>query len=213
MNALVKRWWPVGLAVPVAAFVVYALVHTGQRWLAERNLDPRQAQGNALFREHCVSCHGAAGRGKLGVPDLSDADWLWGGGMEDIRQSIAKGRVGEMPPMAAAVGTEEDNRNVANYVLSLSGNPHDSQRAALGAAKFGVCVVCHGDAGQGNPAVGGANLTDRAWLHGYGESAIMALLYEGRSNVMPGYEGKLTSAQIELLVAYVWSLSHPGGQP
>ena len=35
-----------------------------------------------------------------------------------------------MPPMAAAVGTPDDVRNVAHYVLSLSGSPHDTLRWA-----------------------------------------------------------------------------------
>ena len=37
-----------------------------------------------------------------------------------------------MPPMAAAVGSAEDVRNVANYVLSLSGSPHNTIAAQLG---------------------------------------------------------------------------------
>ena len=75
--------------------------------------------------------------------------------------------------MAAAVGTAEDVRNVANFVLSLSGSPHNSVAAQLGKPKFVVCAACHGPEGKGNPALGAPNLTDKIWLHGWGEAAIV----------------------------------------
>ena len=75
-----------------------------------------------------------------------------------------------MPPMAAAVGTAEDVRNVANYVLSLSGSAHNSVAAQLGKPKFVVCAACHGPEGKGNQALGAPNLTDKIWLHGWGEA-------------------------------------------
>ena len=78
-----------------------------------------------------------------------------------------------MPPMAAAVGTGEDVRNVAHYVLSLSGSAHNSVYAQLGKSKFGTCAACHGADGKGNQALGAPNLTDKIWLHGWGEEAIV----------------------------------------
>jgi cytochrome c oxidase cbb3-type subunit 3 len=74
-----------------------------------------------------------------------------------------------MPPMAAAVGGAEDVKNVANYVLSLSGSAHNDVAAQLGKAKFAVCAACHGPEGKGNQALGAPNLTDKIWLHGWGE--------------------------------------------
>jgi cytochrome c oxidase cbb3-type subunit 3 len=115
-----------------------------------------------------------------------------------------------MPPMAAAVGTPDDVRNVANYVLSLSGSPHDSLRAALGKSKFGVCAACHGVGGKGNPALGAPNLSDDIWLHGYGENAIVAMVNNGKVNQMPAQGEKLSEAQIHVLASYVWSLSNKG---
>jgi cytochrome c oxidase cbb3-type subunit 3 len=113
-----------------------------------------------------------------------------------------------MPPMAAAVGTSEDVRNVAHYVLSLSGSPHDSIAAQLGKAKFGVCAACHGADGKGNQALGAPNLTDKVWLHGWGEQAIISAITNGRDNQMPAHGDKLTAPQIRVLAAYVWGLSN-----
>ena len=64
---------------------------------------------------------------------------------------------------------------MANYVLSLSGSPHNNVAAQLGKAKFAACAACHGADGKGNPALGAPNLTDKIWLHGWGEQAIVAI--------------------------------------
>jgi cytochrome c oxidase cbb3-type subunit III len=166
------------------------------------------AIGERLFMNNCSQCHGSDARGSKGFPNLTDHDWLHGGSPEKITETITKGRIGQMPVMAAAVGSADDVKNVANYVLSLSNSPHDSVRAQLGKEKFTVCAACHGVDGKGNQAVGAPNLTDNTWLHGYGEQAIMNMVNNGKVNQMPAQEGKLTEAQIHVLAAYVWGLSN-----
>jgi len=166
------------------------------------------AVGERLFMNNCAQCHGSDARGSKGFPNLADNDWLHGGAPDKIVQTITKGRIGQMPPMAAAVGSPDDVKNVANYVLSLSNAPHDSLRAQLGKSKFTACAACHGVDGKGNQAVGAPNLTDNTWLHGWGEQAIMNMVNNGKVNQMPAQEGKLTEAQIHVLAAYVWGLSN-----
>ena len=166
------------------------------------------AVGERLFANNCAACHGSDARGSKGFPNLADNDWLWGGTPERIKETITGGRQGMMPSMAAAVGNAEDVRNVANYVLSLSGSPHNGIAAQLGASKFTVCAACHGPAGKGNPALGAPNLTDKVWLHGWGEDAIVAMVNNGKTNVMPAHGSRLTPEQIHVLTAYVWGLSN-----
>jgi cytochrome c oxidase cbb3-type subunit 3 len=176
--------------------------------------DPKaMALGERLFANNCAACHGADARGSKGFPNLTDSDWLWGGAPERIEETITKGRIGVMPPMAAAVGTAEDVRNVANYVLSLSGSPHNSFAAGLGRPKFVACAACHGADGKGNPALGAPNLTDKVWLHGWGEDAVIAMINNGKTNEMPAHGERLSAPQIHVLAAYVWGLSNrkPGG--
>lgn len=168
------------------------------------------AIGQRLFLNNCAQCHGSDGRGSKGFPNLTDSDWLYGGTPEKISETLHKGRIGVMPPMGAAVGTPEDVKNLANYVLSLSGSPHDSLRAGLGKSKFSACAACHGVGGAGNPALGAPNLTDKVWLHGYGQESIIAMINTGKTNQMPAQQGRLTDAQIHVLTAYVWGL--PGRQ-
>ena len=174
--------------------------------------DPQaMAIGERLFMNNCAQCHGSDARGSKSFPNLADGDWLHGGSPEKIKETISNGRIGMMPPMAAAVGTAEDVRNVANYVLSLSGSPHDAVKASLGKSKFVACAACHGMDGKGNPALGAPNLSDDIWLHGWGEAAIVNIVNNGKHNEMPAQKEKLTEAQIAVLASYVWGLSHKDG--
>ena len=163
--------------------------------------------GERLFVNNCAACHGSDAHGSKGFPNLTDGDWLHGGSHETIKKTITEGRQGIMPPLAAAVGTPDDVRNVANYVLSLSGSPHDAKAAGLGQAKFAICAACHGADGKGNQALGTPNLTDKIWLHGYGVDAIVAMVTNGKANVMPAHGQRLSPEQIHVLAAYVMSLS------
>lgn len=167
-----------------------------------------RAIGERLFMNNCAQCHGSDAKGSRGFPNLTDSDWLYGGNPEKIHETIAGGRIGMMPPMGAALGTEEDVKNVANYVLSLSGSSHDAARAGLGKEKFAVCAACHGADGKGNQDIGAPNLSDKIWLHGAGEAAIIKRINEGKTNQMPAWEEKFTPAQLQVLAAYVWGLSN-----
>jgi cytochrome c oxidase cbb3-type subunit III len=166
------------------------------------------AIGERLFMNYCAQCHGSDARGAKSFPNLADSDWLGGTGHDYIKTTIGKGRTGVMPPMAAAVGTPEDVRNVAHYVLSLSGSPNDSVRASQGKAKFAACAACHGPEGKGMQAVGAPNLTDGVWLHGWGEEAIVRAVNNGFTNQMPAQSAVLNEGQINVLAAYVLSLSN-----
>ena len=165
------------------------------------------AIGQKLFLNHCAQCHASDGGGSRGFPNLTDRDWLWGGTPEAINTSITEGRTGAMPPFGPVLG-EQGAKDVAHYVLSLSGSAHDSIRKARGEALFKTtCVACHGAEGKGNQALGAPNLTDGIWLHGSGEAAIVEQVAKGRVNQMPAHKDLLSPAKIHLLTAYVYSLS------
>jgi cytochrome c oxidase cbb3-type subunit 3 len=178
---------------------------------AEELVRSEQAMGigERLYQNNCAQCHGSNARGSRGFPNLVDGDWLWGGSPEQIVHSIAEGRVGNMPALGAAVGSGENVRNLAHYVLSLSGSAHNSIWAQLGRQHWGVCAACHGADGSGNTALGAPNLTDRIWLHGGTEQAIVGIINNGKVNVMPAFKERFTPEQIHLLSAYVWGLSQP----
>lgn len=166
-----------------------------------------RAVGQKLFLNNCAQCHASDAGGSKGFPNLSDKDWLWGGEPEAIKASIVNGRNGVMPPMGPALGVDK-TKDVAHYVMSLSGMAHDSLRAGRGKETFGgVCAACHGPEGKGNPAMGAPNLTDKTWLYGSGEQVIIETITLGRNNQMPAHKDLLSPAKIHLLTGYVYSLS------
>ncbi|MES2297276.1 MAG: cytochrome-c oxidase, cbb3-type subunit III [Pseudomonadota bacterium] len=167
------------------------------------------AIGERLFLTYCSQCHGSDARGAKGIPNLTDRDWLYGGAPETIKATILRGRNGQMPSMAAALGSELDVENVAHYVQSLS-NPGaaDPIKATLGKPKFGVCMACHGPDAHGNPALGAPNLSDKIWLHGGSTETIMETVRKGRNSTMPAFGEFLGEAKVHVLAAYVWSLSN-----
>ena len=172
--------------------------------------DPQaHAIGERLFLTYCAQCHGSDARGNKGFPNLADKDWLHGGDPDTIKLTIMKGRHGVMPPMGAAVGSEKDIENVAQYVLSLSDSTNDPIKAVMGKSKFSACMACHGPGGKGNPMLGAPNLSDKTWLYGGSAETIMETVRKGRNNTMPAFEDFLGESKVHVLAAYVWSLSNP----
>ncbi len=167
------------------------------------------AVGERLFMNHCSQCHGSDGGGSKGFPNLTNTHGAWLGARtaEHIVQTVTQGRTGLMPPMAAAVGGEAELSEVAHYVLSLSGSPHNDIKAFSGKKLFNTCAACHGVDGKGNKALGAPNLTDDYWLHGWGEAAIINIIKNGKSNVMPAQAPMLSPEQIRVVAAYVYSLA------
>jgi len=176
-----------------------------------------RAQGKAAFGDNCAPCHGAGGGGAKGYPNLNDDDWLWGGSLEQIQQTIQFGvrstndqsHSGSMPAFGRdGMLKREEISQVADYVRSLSGLPTEKGfDLAVGAKVFAEnCAACHGDKGQGMLEMGAPNLTDQIWLFGSDKAAIVDGLTNGRGGVMPAWHGRLDDTTIKALTLYVHSL-------
>ena len=165
--------------------------------------------GERVFMNNCAQCHGSDARGSKSYPNLTNANsaWLGDRNAAHIVQTVTNGRTGMMPALGAAIGGEAELSEVANYVLSLSGSPHNEVKAFSGKKHFSACAACHGVNGKGNKALGAPDLTDDYWLHGWGEAAIVNMVKNGKTNAMPAQSGKLTADQIHVVAAYVYSLS------
>jgi len=157
--------------------------------------------GKRLYLTYCMQCHGSDAGGATGYPNLTDAVWNWGGSAEQIRVSIANGRIGMMP-----AHPHLDDATVDTLVSYLTG---DETAAEAGQAAFmsSGCVGCHGVDGKGNPILGAPNLMDEDWLFGGGPSAIAQSIKEGRNGKMPAHQELLGDNKVHLLTAYVYSLS------
>lgn len=162
--------------------------------------------GERLFLNNCTACHASDARGGIGYPSLRDDDWQWGGTPEAIETTITGGRQGIMAPWGEALG-EAGVENLTQYVLQLAGRPARAAAAEEGKKTFEmVCFSCHRLSGQGNPAVGGPNLTDAIWRWGSSEDAIRETIRHGRMGVMPAHGEILGERKVRLLAAYVYGL-------
>jgi len=75
-----------------------------------------------LFQDNCSSCHGTDGKGDLlqGAPNLTDAEWLYGGTAEYIYETIYGGRQGVMPNWNERLAPETITA-LSVYVHALGG--------------------------------------------------------------------------------------------
>jgi cytochrome c oxidase cbb3-type subunit 3 len=185
--------------------------------------------GKAMFGDYCAPCHGGGGVGVKagGFPTLADDDWLFGGDLQTIQETITNGRQGQMPAHLKAAGgafTDAQVDDLAQYVLSLSGKSKDAVAAGRGNQLFhgeAACNSCHGDKGDGSlkgtlaggplPPVGAPNLTDAIWLYGGDLPTVRESIAKGRVGQMPAWgtettNRKLTPLQIKQLTLYVHSL-------
>ena len=178
------------------------------------------AAGQAAFGDNCAPCHGGGAQGAAGYPNLSDDDWLWGGGLEDIHTTILYGirgehsdtRYSQMPAfLKDEILTAQQVDEVVEYVLSISGQDHDRAKAASGAQIFAEnCTVCHAEDGKGDRAQGAPNLTDAVWLYGGEREAIRHTVAQSRFGIMPAWTARLDPVTIKSLAVYVHSLG--GGE-
>jgi cytochrome c oxidase cbb3-type subunit 3 len=176
-----------------------------------------RARGKTVFGDNCAPCHGSGAAGVKGFPNLNDDDWLWGGTLDQIAQTIRYGARSGNPKahegQMLAFGKEgvlkpDEIATVANYVRSLSGLPtRPGYDAAAGKKIFAEnCVACHSEDAKGNPELGAPNLTDQIWLYGSDEPTIIETITNGRGGVMPAWEGRLDPTTIKAMAVYVHSL-------
>jgi cytochrome c oxidase cbb3-type subunit III len=192
--------------------------------LEEILADPQLAQfatagGASAFRVNCVQCHGTGAAGGRGYPNLNDDEWLWGGDINAIYQTIAHGvrdpvdeetRISEMPAFGDILQPEEV-RQVAAYVVSLSGTPRDPSMAEPGKQIYADnCASCHGENGEGSRELGAPNLADAIWLKAEGEGEIARQIQLPRHGVMPAWNARLSNETVKQLAVYVHSLG--GGE-
>jgi cytochrome c oxidase cbb3-type subunit 3 len=180
-----------------------------------------KAGGAAAFKVNCVQCHGSGATGAVGYPNLNDNDWIWGGTIEQIHQTITNGarfvgnadtRDSQMPNFGAdGVLTPEQVADVANFTVALSGGEADAAAAGRGAQVFAEnCVACHGEKGEGNRELGAPNLADQIWLYNGGIDSVKAQVQKARHGVMPAWGHRLDDATIKQLAVYVYTLG--GGE-
>lgn len=188
------------------------------------------AGGSASFKDNCATCHGSGGAGAPGYPNLNDDDWIWGGDMENIYETIKygvrmhdDGRISEMPAYDEILSGEEIDA-VSEYVAGLyegkstiyaeedlSDEVYDAM--PLGALVYREnCAACHGNSGEGIREMGAPNLADAIWLKSKDGSiaAIKRQIRKPKHGMMPAWVDRLDEDTIRQLTIYVHSLG--GGE-
>jgi cytochrome c oxidase cbb3-type subunit III len=177
--------------------------------------------GRITFAENCQPCHGAGGGGRPGYPALAAGDWIWGGTLADIQQTITHGirstdpdaRQSAMPRFGAdGMLKPAEIEAVADYVWSaFYGHPATGADTAAGAKIFADnCATCHGDKGQGTREMGAPRLASQIHLYGDDKETILHQVTLPRQGVMPNWGARLDPATIKAVTLYVHSLG--GGE-
>jgi len=177
--------------------------------------------GRAAFRINCSACHGSGAAGSKGYPNLNDDDWLWGGDIKSIQQTLLDGvrfpgddatRMSQMPAFGRdEILKPEEVQDAVSYVRFISHQEAMSPSAKRGSAIFANnCAACHGANGQGNRDFGAPNLTDKIWLYGGDRDTLTQTVTNARYGIMPAWGKKLDPVTLKMLAVYVHSLG--GGE-
>jgi len=175
------------------------------------------AGGRSAFNVNCSQCHGSGAQGFSGYPNLNDDEWLWGGSLADIQKTITHGarnsddedaRTSDMPAfLRDQILTKAEVADAAEYVLKLSGQPHDAGAATRGAGVFAEqCAACHGETGGGSQEAGAPALNNGIWLYGGERETIVDIVSNSRGGVMPAWGRILDAVTVKQLAVYIHSL-------
>jgi cytochrome c oxidase cbb3-type subunit III len=180
------------------------------------------ARGKAAFGDNCAGCHGQGGAGAVSYPILTDDEWIWGGSLAEIQQTINHGirwaqddksRVSDMPAFGRmGMLKKQEIVEVVEYVRSIARlDVEKGVDLEKGKEHFTAnCIACHGEAAKGNKEVGAPDLTDAIWLYGSSRQAMVEMVTNSRGGIMPSWAGRLDPVTIKALTVYVHSLG--GGQ-
>lgn len=102
----------------VLAVAAYIRSLSGQK--LDEAEQARVPAGKDVFAANCVACHGenAKGQHDLGAPDLTDANWIYGGDLQSVVDSVHGGRQGHMPSWEGRL-SPTDIKLLALYVGTL----------------------------------------------------------------------------------------------
>jgi cytochrome c oxidase cbb3-type subunit 3 len=173
-----------------------------------------------IYQRDCAGCHGRAFQGDLprGVPDLAMNGWLYGNDAVDVERTILYGirsghpmarNVTDMPALVRTGQlTPADARDVAEYLQSLAGAPHDEEASVRGRAIYygkGNCYDCHANDARGVTDYGTPALTGPVYLYGGDRQTLYQSIVNGRHGECPAWVNVLSPPQIRALALYLVS--------
>ncbi|MFM9986400.1 MAG: cbb3-type cytochrome c oxidase N-terminal domain-containing protein [Flavobacteriales bacterium] len=88
-------------------------------------------EGSAIFKQHCVVCHGQGGEGLVG-PNLTDPNWIHGGNIKDLFKTIKYGVSGKGMKSWQQELSPQMMAKVASYIKTLAGTNPPNPKAPEG---------------------------------------------------------------------------------
>ena len=188
---------------------------------AQPLLPPDLAQGEAIYTEKCLPCHGVKGLGdgpqaaKLGMPvaaigstalsrNARPSDWY---------NTVTNGKMENgMPPFRSL--NDRQRWDVIAYALSLSTSQDTIQQGKQ--LYDESCASCHGAAGKGDgaAAAGLTNISDwsqPARLTQASANDLVQVINNGVAPDMPAYASQFSEDQVWALADYIRTFSFASG--
>jgi mono/diheme cytochrome c family protein/rhodanese-related sulfurtransferase len=187
---------------------------------ATADADPSKLEGAAIYQTLCAQCHGADAKGYKAdnAPSLVNKTFLESATDDFIHKSIASGRPGtSMPGYAKEIGGPLDAASIGRVVAFLRAKGPQAQplgtAATTGDPKRGAeiykrdCQKCHGDQ---TTRVNAVHLANAQFLAVASDAFIRYATVNGRPGTpMEAFGGKLSSQEIDDVVAFVRTLGKP----
>lgn len=173
--------------------------------LAQYVVDPSSAlEGEALFGQHCIACHGQR------IPALSE--------VAVARDTIAAGGAHETMPVWGELLTAEQLDALVSYTIQAAGG----SPIEVGQQLFSQnCSTCHGDFGEGGPNPARPNdiiapISSAEYLGTRDDSTLRAVIAGGQPNFgmspfSTSFGGPLDDSDIDAIVGYIrsWEANPP----
>ena len=203
---------PPAAVPPVATAVAFPLV------------PPDPANGEKVYAEYCLSCHGDSGNGAgrnagnttTSPTALSQADLINNAIPQGWFDVISKGSSnGSMPGFESKLD-DRARWDAISYLFSLKNTP---EQMAAGAEIFiTVCSQCHGENGQGNGPeastvqIPPSDFTDQSVMAAVSNQDMVNVLVNGLGESMPAFGNMLSDDKRWAVISYIRSLSYKPGE-
>ncbi len=183
---------------------------------------PDPANGEAIFAQNCISCHGERGLGDgpqaaqlpNPVAPLGKADFARKAAPAEWYNVVSNGRIDRYMPAFASLA-EGERWDVVAYAMSLSVTPDSLAHGVQLYQEY--CLRCHGEEGNGDgpdaASVGGVpSFTDQAFMAQRSAGSMAAAIAHGHDK-MPGFgEQGFVRDDLWALTDYLRALSFAGGE-
>lgn len=181
---------------------------------------PSLARGAAVYREQCIQCHGADGRGDgpkarhlKGPPpaDLGNRAELATVSPLDMYRKIAIGVLGTGMPEYAAALSADDRWALTTYITTFRATPSATRD---GEGLYAIhCAACHGPRGEGDGQLAATlsvwppALADLAVQGRFSDADLARVILQGRAGTpMPGFARLLEAPAADDIVAFLRTL-------